>query len=66
MILALIIPTQYSFLTRVLTLIKGSSFYFELLLDDYQIDDTGVENALGAKLGIDYRIMLFKKKIFLP
>ena len=43
---------------------RGSSFYFELLLDDYQIDDTGVENALGAKLGIDYRIMLFKKKIF--
>ena len=39
------------------------SMYFEFLIDDYQIDDTGVKNALGTKIGYDYNLFLFNREI---
>jgi len=32
---------------------KAMSIFGELLLDDFQLDDTGVQNKLGLKLGVD-------------
>ena len=39
------------------------SMYFEFLIDDYQVDDTGVKNALGTKIGYDHNLFLFNKEI---
>ena len=39
------------------------SMYFELLIDDYQIDDTGIKNALGTKIGCDYEYLIFNRDI---
>ena len=34
-------------------LIIISSIFNELIIDDYQIDDSGLEHAIGVKLGYD-------------
>ena len=34
---------------------------FEIILDDYQIDDTGIKNAIGLKLGFDNKFKIFGK-----
>ncbi len=41
------------------------SIYSELIIDDFQIDDTNVNNALGIKMGIDIKSTLINKNIFL-
>lgn len=41
----------------------GLSFYGEFILDDYQLDDTDVQNMLGYKLGLDGAINLLNRQI---
>ena len=42
---------------------ENKSIFFEIILDDYQIDDTGIKNAIGLKLGFDNNLQLFGKNI---
>ena len=42
-------------------IIMKISLFFKIILDDYQIDDTGIENAIGFKLGFDYYLQVFGK-----
>jgi hypothetical protein len=53
----LFLDMRYNFL-------NDQSIYCEFLLDDYQLDDTGVSNALGLKIGYDYKSMLMGKNFF--
>ena len=40
------------------------SFYGELIIDDIQIDDTGVDDALGMKIGLDGYINMDNNHLF--
>ena len=43
---------------------KGNAFIFmEMIIDEYQVDETGVDNALGVKIGFRNEKLIFNKKI---
>ena len=41
----------------------NTAFYTEMIIDDYQVDKTDIENALGYKIGFRVKQILFNKKI---
>ena len=41
------------------------SVFLEFLLDDYQIDDTKLDNALGLKLGLTQKLKFMNKSLLL-
>ena len=43
---------------------KNFSIYGELIIDDFQIDDTGVEDAIGFKVGFDGKLKIKHNSLF--
>ena len=43
---------------------KNFSIYSELIIDDFQVDDTGIEDAIGYKIGFDGKSKINKNNIF--
>ncbi len=42
---------------------KNASIFIEFIVDEYQVDNTGIENALGIKIGFQNEKIFFNKKI---
>ena len=42
---------------------KFHSFYGEIIIDDYQVDNTGIDNAMGYLIGYDYYRNFANKKL---